>query len=128
MEIDHYGIDVICGSAVVIYHTDLRNGLQKGLALHLIRPVGVYNDQCAVVVTADQCFLSGNEDILIFRHFQNFRKKFFGHVPFLIQNDIGFFAFFAAHTADTHSSAQRIQIRILVTHDEDLTALTDKLH
>ena len=128
VEVYHHRVDIIRGSAVMIHHTDLGNGLQEWRALHLIWTVGIHHNQGAVVIAQQKGFLAGDKCFPVFRYDADLFQKFFRHIPVQIQNDIGLFALFAAHTGNTHGRTHGIQVSIFVSHDEHLTTLTDKLH
>ena len=128
MQAQHNGIDEIRCPAVVIHHTDLGNGFQQRLVLHLIRAIGIHNHQNTAVVALKHGLLSGQKHILVFRHLKDLLQQALGGVVFQIQDDIGLLAPLPAQAADAHSRTQGIHIGVSVSHDEHPAALADQLH
>lgn len=112
----------------MVHHADLGNGFQQGLALHLVRPVGVHDHQNGVTVAEQQGLLTGNKGILIFRYLANLGNQLFCRIVVQVQNDLELPALFPAQTADAHGGPHGVQVRIFVAHDEHLTALADEFH
>ena len=128
MEIDHHGLDIVGGTAVMVHHAYPGNGLQQRLALHLVRAVGIHDHQGAAVIAVQQGVLAGNEYIFVFRHLHDLFDQLLSRIVLQVQHDIGRLALFAAQAGDAHGGTHGIQVRIFVAHDEHLAALADELH
>ena len=128
MEIHNHGIDIIGGAAVMIHHADLGDGLQQRRTFHLLRAVGIDDDQNAGIVTGQQRILTGNENIPIFRNLPDFIDQTGAGIVFQINDDACLFASFPAQTADAHGRTERIQIGVLVPHDKHMACLPNQLH
>ena len=127
MEVHHHGIDIIRRPAVMVDDADLGNCLQQRLAFHLAGPVRIHHHQGTAVVAHQQRVLTGNKDVPVFGNLPNLVHQPLGGIVFQIQNDIRFFPFLPAQTVHTHGGTHRVQIRVLVSHDEHLAALVDQL-
>ena len=127
MEIDHHRIDIIRSPAVMVHHADLGNGVQKGLALHLVRPVGIHHHQQALGVSLEQSVLTGNEGVGIFRHSIQPLQQLTGCISLHIQNNLGLLPLFPAQAANAHRRTQGVQVCIFMAHHKYLAALSDEL-
>ena len=128
MKIDNHRADIIRGTAVMVDHADLGDCLQKALILKLIGTIGVNDDQCASVITHNHSILGRNQPVLITGISCNFFQQLLGGIALLINNNVKILVLLAAQAGNTHGRADGIKVRIFMTHNKHLTALTDQLH
>ena len=128
VKVNHNRIDVVRSPTVVVYNADLRDGLQQGLELHLIRAVGIHHDQDALVVAVQQRVLSGNEHIPVLRHVPQLVQKPRAGVVIHIDDNARLLALLAAQAIDSNRRAKGIQVCIPVTHDKYMVTLGNELH
>ena len=127
MQVQHDLLDIIRRTAVVIDDDDPPDGLQQGLALDLIRPVGIHHDEQALGIRRQQSLLPRDKAVVVFRQGPQQLQKLAGHIGAGIEDNIGFFSLFPAHAADARCRADRIQIRHFMPHDKDPAGLDNQL-
>ena len=128
MEVHHHRADIVRRPTVMVDDADLGDGLKQRLTLHLIRPVGIHHDQNASVIRHQQGILAGDKNIPVLGHRLNFGDQLGSRVLFQVDDDAALFAPLPAQTAHAHGRAHRVQVGVLVAHDEHMAALTDELH
>ena len=120
-------VDVIRRPAVVIDDRHTRHCLEQRLALHLIGPVRIDDDQQRAVVRLDQRVVAGDENPGVFRQRAQLTDKRPGGVVFQIEDDAGALALLPAEAHETDRRADGVEVRHAVAHDEHLTGLRDQL-
>ena len=128
VEVDHHGVNIIGGSAVVIHHADLGDRLQQRLVFHLIRAVGIHHHQDAAGVAVEHGLLTGQEHIFVFRHLPDLLNQLLGSIVFQVDDNAGLLAPLPAQAADAHGSTNGVQVCAFMTHDVHPAALADELH
>ena len=90
----------------------------SGLALDLLRPVGVDDDEQAPVVRLDQGILSGDEQILAAGRGLELGDQALAGVFLQVDHDPGRALLHPAQAQKTHGRAECVQIRHPVSHDD----------
>ena len=108
MQAQHRVLDIIRRAAVVVDDGHTRNGLQKGLALHLIGAVRIDDDQKRAAVCIDKRVLTGDEHIAVLRHGAKLVNERACGIVFEIDDDAPALALFAAQTEKADRRAHRV--------------------
>ena len=120
-------LDVAAAPAVVVDDRHPVARLQHLLGFHAFGAVGVHHHQQCAGLTLKEGVRPGDGNAGVFRLLGKPPQDGMGGVVLGVDNDLAGLAPLAGDAADTHGSAQRVHVRVLVTHDVHLPGVVDQL-
>ena len=120
MHIDGAVFNIICGTSVMVNDSNLAESGQQLRRIDKVRPVGVYDNHQAVAVNQLRSLFRLDKHAVIVAARLYALQQRLGKRLRAVQNHVHLLSSAARRANDTDSSTQRVNIRVMVSHDEHL--------
>ena len=127
MHIDGAVFNIICGTSVMVNDSDLTESGQQLRRIDEVRPIGVHDNHQAVAVNQLRSLFRLDKHAVIVAARLYALQQRLGKRLGAVQNHVHLFSSAARRANDTDSGAQRVNIRVMMSHNEHLRGIAHEL-